>query len=243
MYNLLIALAAGVVATIGFGFILGGGTLSIWYGLVPGILALIGVYIYLARRSFKQMRTYVEKAQQQVQNQNIDPAVDILKEAYPIADWQFLIKSQIDGQIGTILYSAKRFDEAEQYLKRASSAAAIAQNWIAPAMLGVYYYKQQKYDKMREIFEDAVTANQDKPLLWNLYAYCLWKSRNRSDAIDVLNRALDHNENDEKTEQNLNALKNGNKMKMRGWGNVWYQFHLDRPPQQQMRQQIRHQRR
>jgi tetratricopeptide (TPR) repeat protein len=238
MYNLLIALAAGVVATIGFGLILGGGTLSIWYGLVPGILALVGLYIYLARRSFKQMREYVEKAQQQVQNQNIDPAVDILKEAYPIADWQFMVKSQIDGQIGTILYSAKRFEEAEQYLKKAFS-----KNWVARAMLGVHYYKNKKYDKMREVFEEAAMANKEKPLLWNLYAYCLWKSRNRSDAIDVLNRALDNNENDEKTEQNLNALKNGNKMKMRGWGNMWYQFHLDRPPQQQMRQQIRHQRR
>jgi len=238
MYNLLIALAAGLAATIGFGFILGGGTLSIWYGLVPGLLALIGVYIYLARRSFKQMRTYFENAQQQVKNQNIDPAIDILKEAYPIADWQFMVKSQIDGQIGTILYSAKRFDEAEQYLKKAFS-----KNWVARAMLGVHYYKNKKYDTMREVFEEAVAANKDKPLLWNLYAYCLWKSRNRSDAIDVLNRALDNNENDEKTEQNLNALKNGNKMKMRGWGNMWYQFHLDRPPQQQMQRQVRFQRR
>ncbi len=238
MYNLLIAIAAGVVATLGFGFLLGGGSFAFWYGFVPGLFALIGVYIWLARRSFKQMRQYVDRAQKQVQNQNIDPAVDILKEAYPIADWQFLIKSQIDGQIGTILYSAKRFDEAEQYLKRAFS-----KNWVARAMLGVHYYKNKKYDKMREVFEEAAMANKDKPLLWNLYAYCLWKSRNRSDAIDVLNRAVDHNENDEKTKQNLNALKNGNKMKMRGWGNMWYQFHLDRPPQQQMRQQVKFQRR
>lgn len=235
MYNLLIAIGAAVAATFGFGYGLGGGTFYFWYGFVPGLITLIAVYIYLARRSFKQMRAHVDKAQEQLQAQNIDQAVDLLKEAYPIANWQFLIKSQIDGQIGTILFTAQRFDDAEPYLKRAFS-----KNWVARAMLGVHYYKNRKYDKMREVFEEAVATNKDKPLLWNLYAYCLWKSRNRSDAIDVLNRALEENEDDKKTKQNLDALKNNSKMKMRGWGNMWYQFHLDRPPQQQMRRQVRH---
>ena len=238
MYNLLIAIGAGVVATLAFGFALGGGAFYFWYGFVPGLFALIGVYIWLARNSFKEMRSYVDKAQEQLQAQNIDQAVDILKNAYPLGKWQFLVKSQVDGQIGTILFTAQRFDDAEPYLKRAFS-----KNWVAKAMLGVYYYKNQKYDKMREAFEEGVTANKDKPLLWNIYAYCLWKSRNRSDAIDVLNRALEKNENDEKTKQNLNALKNNSKMKMRGWGNMWYQFHLDRPPQQQMGRQVQFRRR
>lgn len=238
MYNLLIAIGAAIATTLAFGFGLGGGSFAVWYGLIPGIFALIGAYIFLARRSFKEMRNHVDKAQQQIRNQNIDQAVEILKNAYPIGKWQFLIKSQVDGQIGTILFSAKRFDDAEPYLKRAFS-----KNWVAKAMLGVHYYKNRKYEKMREAFEDAVLANKDKPLLWNLYAYCLWKSRNRSDAIDVLNRALEKNEGDKKTKDNLNALKNNSKMKMRGWGNMWYQFHLDRPPQQQMQRQVRFQRR
>lgn len=238
MYNLLIAIGAGVAATLAFGFALGGGSFAIWYGIVPGLFALIGVYIYLARRTLGQLREYVQEAQQRVQSRNVDAAIEKLKSAYPLASWQFLVKSQIDGQIGTILYSAKRFDDALPYLKRSFS-----KNWVARAMLGVYYYKNKKYEKMREIFEEAAVANKDKPLLWNLYAYCLWKSRNRSDAIDVLNRALENNEDDKKTKDNLNALQNGNKMKMRGWGQMWYQFHLDRPPRQQMRKQVKFQRR
>jgi tetratricopeptide (TPR) repeat protein len=233
MYNLLIAIGAGVAATLVFGFALGGGAFSVLYGLIPGIMTLIGVYIYLARKHFNEFREIAEQAQQQIQNRNIDPAVETLKEAYPLGEWQFLIKPQIDAQIGQILFSAQRLDDAEPYLKRAFS-----KNWVAQAMLGVYYYKNRKWDKMRDAFEEAVVANKDKPLLWNVYAYCLWKSRNRSDAIDVLNRARDENEGDEKTKQNLNALKNNSKMKMRGWGNMWYQFHLDRPPQAQMQNRV-----
>jgi len=238
MYNLLIALGASVATTLAFGFALGGGSFSIWYGIVPGLLVLVVGYVWLARRTMSDVQEYVEKAQQQVQSQNVDAAVETLKRAYPLADWQFLVEAQIDGQIGQILYSAKRLDDAKPYLE-----GAISKNWVARAMLGVFHYKNQNYEQMREVFEEACVANDDKPLVWNLYAYCLWKSRNRSDAIDVLNRALENNEDDKKTRDNLNALKNGNKMKMRGWGNMWYQFHLDRPPQQQMKQQVQFRRR
>lgn len=233
MYNLLISLGAGAVVTVIFGFLLGGGSFSIFYGLVPGIFGVIGVYLFLARRSYNQLQDIFKQSQVMLQNRQVNEAIEKLEEAYPIGKWQFLVESQVDGQIGTILYSTQRFDEAEDYLKD-----SFKKNWNARAMLGVLYYKQQDYEKMEDVFEEAVLANKDKPLLWNVYAYCLWKSRQREEAIDVLNRAVDKNENDEKTKQNLNALKNGNKMNMRGWGDQWYQFHLDRPPRPQVQRQV-----
>jgi tetratricopeptide (TPR) repeat protein len=227
MYNLLIALAAAATSTGVFAYLLG----SIWYGLVPGLLAGVVVYFFLARRTFKQFESLVKQAQQQIQSGNVDAAIRKLKEGYPLAKWQFLVDSQLNAQIGSFLFQAQREDEAEQYLKNAFS-----RHWQAQAMLGVYYYKNKKLDKMRETFEDAVAYNKKQPLLWNLYAYCLWKSRNRDDAIDVLNRAMDKlPDDDTKTEKNLDNLKNGNKMKMGGWGQQWYQFRLQPPPRQSRR--------
>jgi tetratricopeptide (TPR) repeat protein len=225
MYNLLISLAAAVATTVATGFIFGGGEFEFWYGLVPGLIVFVALFIYLARRILNQMQELVGEAQREFHNQNIDRGIEVLEQARPLAKWQFFLGSQIDGQIGSVLYMAKRFDEAEPYLKR-----SFKKNWVSRAQLGVLYYKKKKYSEMEEVFEEAVAANKKESLLWNLYAYCMWKRGKRDEAIDVLNRAMEAVESDEKTERNLKALKNNRKMKMRGWNMMWYQFHLDRPP-------------
>lgn len=234
MYNLLISLAAGLITTVVFSSIFGQGAWSILYGIVPGGLVLLGSYIWLARRSIRQLQAIGDAAQGQLQSRNIDGAIEVFKTGYPIGKWQFMITGQIDAQIGTILFVAQRYDEAEPYLKR-----SFAKNWTARAMLGVLYYKRRKFDRMEEVFEDAVVANKKEALLWNLYAYCLWKAKKRDKAIDVLNRATKAVEGNEATERNLKALKNGRKMKMRSWNQLWYQFHLDRMPMQRQRMQFR----
>jgi tetratricopeptide (TPR) repeat protein len=234
MYNLLIALAAGVVTTLAFGFLFGGGSFSLVYGIIPGLIAAVVTYIMMARRIMKQVQALAAQSQQQLQSRNIDRAVEVLQTGYSMGKWQFFVRAQIDSQIGSILYIAQRFDEAERYLQN-----AFAKNWTAKAMLAVLYYKRRKFDEMEEVFEEAVSANKKQALLWNLYAYCLWKSKQRDKAIAVLNRATEKLDGHKQTEKNLEALKNNRKMKMRSWNQMWYQFHLDRMPQQRQRVQFR----
>ncbi len=228
MLNLIIAIVAGLVTTIGSSFLLGGGEFRPLYGILPGLIVLGGTYFYLARKAMKDLEAYFLKAQEELKGQHIDRAVSILKEAYPLGKKQFLVSAQIDGQIGTILYMSRRFDESEAYLKRSFS-----RNWVPRAMLGALYYKRKKIDEMRPVFEEAVKHSKKQALLWNLYAYCLWKSNDREGAISVLNRAVVEMPADEKTKSNLKALQNDKKMKMRGWSLLWYQFHLEKPPAQQ----------
>ncbi len=229
MYNLLASLAAAIAATALFGFIFGGGDFEFWYGIVPGIIAFVSTFFVLARRVMKQVEAIVLAAQPELQNRNVERAVDIMKTAYPLAKWQFLLHAQIDGQIGTLLFAAQKFDDAEPFLLR-----SFKRNWVPRAMLATLYYKRKRHDEMKQVFEEAVEANKKQALLWNVYAYCLWKQNKRSEAIEVLNRAIAHVPDDEKTTRNLKALQNDRKMKMRGWNMQWYQFHLDKPPQQKM---------
>jgi hypothetical protein len=79
-----------------------------------------------------------------------------------------------------------------------------------------------------------VKYNRKESLLWNLYAWCLWKRGDGEEAMRVLNRGREVLKNDEKIESNLEALRNKKKMKMRGWKEMWYQFHLEAPPQPKM---------
>ncbi|RAL23778.1 hypothetical protein DL240_06390 [Lujinxingia litoralis] len=234
MYNLLISIAGLVAVTLLTGFAVGGGELRIAYGIVPGLIVFVGLYIYLARRSMKAVQDIVGRAQTDLQANRIDRGIEILKEAYAVGKWQFFVTSQVDGQIGTVLYMSQRFDEAEPFLKR-----SFKRNWVSRAMLGTLLYKRKRYDEMEKVFEEAVLANKKEALLWNIYAYCMWKSGQRDKAIKVLNRATEKLENDERTEKNLKALQNNRKMKMRGWNLMWYQFHLDRPPAQRQQAQFR----
>jgi tetratricopeptide (TPR) repeat protein len=155
-------------------------------------------------------------------------SIEIIKEGYKLKSWQFLIESQINGQVGVILFSIKDFDEAEPYLRN-----SFLKNWMAQAMLGVTYFRKKKYDKMKEVFERGVKGNKKEALMWALYAWCLWKNKDRTSAIEVLIRAKEHS-TDERIEKNLQALKNNKKMKMEGWKENWYQFHLAKPPVQKM---------
>ncbi len=230
MYNLLISIAVGLVITVAIGGFFG----SWWYGIIPGILGLGIAYVILARRTMKQVQAIVGRAQKDLQGENIDRGIEILKEAYDLGKWQFFVEAQVDAQIGTVLYMSQRFDEAKSFLKR-----SFKKNWTARAMLGTLYYKKSQYDEMEEVFEEAVTANKKESLLWNLYAYCMWKSGQRDEAISILNRAIDKMGDEKRTKKNLDRLKNNRSMKMRGWNMQWYQFHLDSPPAQRQQPQFR----
>lgn len=230
MYNLLISIAASVATTALFALLLGG----VLYGIVPGLIALVVAYFLLARRTMRQVEAAMLAAQEEMKNQRIDKGLEIMKAAYPLSKWQFFVSSQIDAQVGYVLYMSKKFDESEAYLRR-----AFKKNWVPRAMLATLLYKRKKYDEMKSVFEETVQHNKKQALLWNIYAYCLWKTNNRDEAIKVLNRGLEQIPNDDKSSANLKALQNNKNMKMRGWNLLWYQFHLETPPPQQAPMQFR----
>jgi tetratricopeptide (TPR) repeat protein len=241
MYNLLIAIGSAIAGFLLMSFVLGMGDFKPLYGIVPGLFLGVGTYIWLARRTMNAVHQIMLRAQHHLQSSpqptspaamrevqtRIEEAIAILKEALVYQKWQFLVEAQINGQIGQLYYMAKKFDQAEPYLK-----ASFNRNWVAQAMLACQYYRRKQLDAMRDTFEIAVKYSPKEALLWNLYAWCLWKSDKKDDAISVLSRALEHVGTDEHTRNNRIALQNNKNMKMREWNLMWYQFHLDTPPQQ-----------
>ena len=94
-------------------------------------------------------------------------------------------------------------------------------------MLAISYMKRNKKDKMIDTFEKAVQASPKEPLLWNLYAYCLSEAGDTGKAKEVLEKGLKKLSGDDKTRNNLELLQEGKKMKMKGFGEMWLQFHLE----------------
>lgn len=246
MINLAIAVAACVALYLGFGFALGGGDFNPWYGIVPGLIALVGVYLFLVRRTMKQLEAIMGRAQIELQkmqekamrvggrpsqkqmDEMMNRAIGIMKEGYALGNWQFLVRQQINGQVGTLLYHQRNFDAAEPYLRN-----SFYKNWVSQAMLALIFFRRKKYDDMTETFEKGVKANEKESLLWAVYAWCLWKNRQTDDAIQVLTRAKQV-VTDERIDQNLLALQNNKKMRLEGWRENWYMLGLAKPKQQRM---------
>jgi tetratricopeptide (TPR) repeat protein len=232
MLNLLIALAVGIAVTTAIkltGF-------AIWAGAVPGTLAFIGSYIFLARRIMLKVQAVNKAAEKELsiqpsnerdRQQRIEKAIKLLEGALPYQRWQFLVGSQIHGQIGMIRYVAKDYPQAEIHLAKADS-----RNFMARAMQAALYFQRKEYDRMEKAFEAAVKSGKKEGVVWAAYAWCLSQLKERDKAMKVMARAVEANPSDEKLKAALTALQNDKRLRMKAFEPLWWQFGLEQPPAQ-----------
>jgi tetratricopeptide (TPR) repeat protein len=232
MYNLLIAFAIGAVVTLlvrlsGF---------SIWAGLVPGFLALVGAFVLLGRRVAMKVQSLSKSAEKELsaqpanqreRQQRLDKAIKILQDGLVYDRWQFLIGAEIHAQIGMIYYVSKNFDLAQEHFAKASP-----RNYMAKAMQGALYYQRKDYSNMEAAFEQALKSGKKEAIVWAAYAWCLVQIKERDKALKVMARAVETNPTEEKLKAGLNALQNEKRLKMKPYEPLWWQFGLEQPPLQ-----------
>lgn len=221
MLNLLISLALCMATMVILNMLAG---VNIWIAAGVSVVVFTLSFILITRVVMKKLSALMEEAQRDIQAGRAEKAIKTLESGYRFKNWQFYIKAQIDAQIGMLLFLKRDFAKAFEYLQK-----GFVRHWVAMGMLGVCYMKRNQTTKMVETFEKAVGATKKEPLLWNLYAYCLDKVGEREKAIAVMEKAIKKTGGDERLEANLEALREGRKMKMRAFGDLWFQFHLEKP--------------
>lgn len=220
MINLVLSLAAGLAAFAGTAAVFS------WLpAIFPGVIVALGVYVWLAQRALKEMNALNERAQKELSAQRIDRAVEIFRSGLPLARQQFLVGPVLHANIGSLLYMKQDFEAARPHLEQ-----GYVRNYMARAMLACLHYKKKDEAAMRREFEAAVRYGKKEGLIWSTYAYCLEKLGGRDEAMKVLARAVAANPADERLKANLLALQNNKRMKMRGYGLQFYQFHLEPLP-------------
>ena len=218
MINLAISILAGVAVLLLSNLLFE----SSWAGIFPFLVVVPLVYFLLARRINKKLEVVlldVQKHMQKLQTVRspkqrdlaIDRAIEILKQGFRFKHWQFLIAAQLNGQIGQLYYAQKKFDRARPYLEN-----GYVRDWIATTMLGCIQFKKKDYDEMKKTFEKAARYNKKEALMWSIYGWCLWKSGDRDEAQNVLNRGYEATK-DDRISGNIDNLRNKKKLKMRGW--------------------------
>jgi tetratricopeptide (TPR) repeat protein len=225
MINLLLAIAAAIVAFCAFFF---SGLAHALGSILPAVVAGVVAYILLARRSVKQLEAVMSQVQKELGGRRIDKAIALLEAAFPLARWQFLVASQLHGQIGSLLYIQKKFEEAEPHLQK-----SFVKMWPARAMLGAQHFRRKEWKEMESVFDAAVRANKGESLLYAVYAWCEDKRGERTKAIEILQRGTAQVKSDERLKTLLARLQNDKRMKLEAFGEQWWQFWLETPPMMQ----------
>lgn len=220
MINLLLGLGAAL-AVILLSTLL---SIKLWISIPIGLLAGAGLFIWQGRKVQQELEKIFTRAGDLLKKQQFEKGIEVMKEGYRFAPRQFLVKGSIDGQIGVVQYLRKKNDEAEPLL-----ASASMQHYIAKAMLGILQWKRGEKKKAKETFALALKTGKKESLLYAVYAYVLVEMGERDRAIEILNQGLGICKGDERLITNRNLLQNGKALKMKVYGEQWYQFMLERP--------------
>jgi tetratricopeptide (TPR) repeat protein len=220
MLNFLIAFVIGSVAP---------APLNIFYQvplLYCGMISVVifgVIYFLLSRRTMNKVMAIVQSAQHDMQANRSERALATLQDGFKYAKWQFYVKGQVNAQIGTLLYIKKDFAKALPYLQK-----SIVRHWVAMCMLAVCYMKRSNPTKMALTFEKAIAASRKEAFIWNLYAYCQDKIGEHDSAIATLKKGIKKLKGSENLEASLEAIQSGKRMRMEDYGDIWYQFHLEK---------------
>ncbi len=225
MLNLIFSLASGLIV---FALLRFTGLVPTIGAIFPAIVALVGSYFLLARRSGRQLEAIVQSAHKELAAKRPERAIEIMQSGFALARWQFLVASQLHGQIGSLLYVQKKFDEAEPHLK-----GAWIKIWPAKAMLAAQHYRRKEWPQMVELFEKTVASNKGEGLLYAVYAWCEEKRGEKKNALAILQRGVTEIPGDDRLKTLLSRAQNDKRMKMDAYGEQWWQFWLESPPQMQ----------
>jgi len=206
-----------------------------WATLLIGLVAGIGVMVLLARRTSGQLRARMAGVESALTAGQTEAAIAALERSRDLGKWQIALDQAIDGQIGVIYWAHKQDAErATPYLRK-----AMVKNWQAKAMLAAIHYKARRFDQMVSVFDQTIKFNRKEPLLYAAYAWCEAQRGKTARAMEILADGIKRLPNHEGLTRNLQALREGKKMKMRAFEPDWWAFHLERPPAQMLRGGVR----
>lgn len=222
MFTILISVSASALLTVGMYFL----TYNIWWALTVAVVGIIAVNFFTGRYFLNKLKELFGNVEKDLRAGRYEKAIERLKEGYKYSNWQFFVKEQINAQIGIILYSTKRLDEALSYLEK-----GFDKNWLSMSMLAASQYRAKETEKALKTLEAAVKGAPKEGFVYSFYAWMLSGNGNDSKAIEVLNKGVKKCPMDEKLEANMEAMKNGKKIKMERYGNVWLQLQLTKVPE------------
>ncbi len=239
-------------------------------GIIVGVAAFIWINRRVAKRveavtraadtELQGLQAIAQRAQNPMQakqaqieiGKHFDNAINVLKQGFLFAKWQVGVSTMLNARIGILYYTRwislqheASGPAAIPYLERSQlkgrQARLLQALWPAWAMLAIAYYKIRKDTaKALQVLEETTKNIKKEGLLWSIYAYILCEEKRTAEAIEVLIHGKEGAPEDEVLIENLTALQNNKKMQMRGYGDMWFQFGLEKPKMPNMQPKMGH---
>ncbi len=198
--------------------------INIGFGIFIGLVIGIALFFFLTRHYTKKLQEVFTNANFDLQKQNFNHAVEVLKGGYIYNKYAFLVKAQIDSQIGIILYTQKKFGEAYKYLQKSNPRITLGYT-----MMIIGHIKNNKKDKVNKDIELLIKFNKKDPFVYSVAAYLYSEELgNREKALEILNKAIKAMPDNQKIKEHLTAFQNNKQFKMEKYGEMWYQLMLDK---------------
>jgi hypothetical protein len=181
MYNLLISLGISSVVFAAVAL-----AMQPIAGVIPALLVFILLAVLTSRRTAKQVQADMEGLVPLLQNQKVDEARALIlgaREKY--GKWQFLVRGQMDAQLGMIEYMRLNFDDALPLLQKSR-----VRDWTAKVCVGAIHYRRKRYDAAWGAMKAASAMARKEPMVYVVWAVLLSRQGERSEALEVLAEGL-----------------------------------------------------
>ena len=235
MYNLLISIGIAAAA-----FAVGAlVTSSAVAGIAPAALALVIAYFFLARRTYKQVEVVAQTAMGELQTAQQDPsAIDraskLIEAALPLGKWQFLVESQLHGQLGQLAFMKANMKQSTDFsAAKGHLLQSWTRDWLSQTILAVVLFEEKQHTEALERLEGAKSGGSDQALFWGVWAW-MAKATGRDDvALKVLSEALEKHKNHEALTAFRDAAANDRALPIEVFSPQWFQFfpkHIQKLP-------------
>ena len=238
MIGILLSLFVGLIVFLGVGR-----WLPWWQALPPALGAVAASYVALYRAMRLRFETIIKGALSTLEplhkeqkhldwdakqrKEIVEEALVKLRDGYQLSGWLFRVYPEIDNHIGRILYSfLLDLDGAKDFLERSAH-----HNWRASVTLALIYLRRGEHGTVESLFEQVLHRHGKTDLIWLLYADALLRTKRADKATEVLRRGRDMCPANPQLIDNLVALENGKKLKLREFSEQWDMFWPDESPE------------
>ena len=226
MYNLLISLGIAL-ACFALGALV---TSSAVAGIAPAALGLVIGYFFLARRTYKQVEGVAQTAMAELANAQQDPsAIDrataLISTALPLGKWQFLVASQLEGQLGQLAFMKANMKQSKDLsIAKGHLLKSWTRDWLSQTILAVVLFEEKQHTESLERLEGAKSGGSDQPLFWAVWAWIAKASGKDDLALKVLAEGLEKKKGHEGLIAFRDAAANNQALPIEAFSPQWFQF-------------------
>lgn len=215
MINLLLSVGLGLATF---------GGVTLWLGpvagVIPALFVFFGALFLLGLRVQRAVEKRVAALTPMLEARNIKGAQAHIRQIQSdYGRWQFLLRGQLEAQLGMIDYVQMKWDEALPRLQRGQW-----RNWSAQLSIAAIHFRQGRKVEAWEAFAKAAKSGKKEVIVYGVWAILRLRDGERGEAMAVVTQGLEALPDNGNLRTLKKRIANKKKADPGMFGEIWYQF-------------------